>query len=186
MATATPLPVTVNVLIVDDEPHSLVAMQRLLEGPDRNVVAAGSGPDALREVLKMDFALIVLDIRMPGMDGFETAALIRHRRKTRSTPIMFLTAAFDDIESVSRGYQAGAVDYLLKPVDPVVLRAKVGVFIELYTKEAQLAAEVAQRQSAESDVARVNASLEVKIRERTASLTAANEQLRREVEIRRR
>src|SRR5258706_128805 len=92
-----------NTLLVDDESHCLVAMQQLLRGPDRNVVAAGSGREALRRVLETDFALIVLDIRMPGMDGFETAALIRERRQSRLTPIMFLTAAFDDLESMSRG-----------------------------------------------------------------------------------
>jgi signal transduction histidine kinase/HPt (histidine-containing phosphotransfer) domain-containing protein len=99
---------------------------------------------------------------------------------------MFLTAAFDDIDSVFQGYRVGAVDYLLKPVDPDILRAKVAVFIELYTKKAQLAAEVAQRQRAEAELSRVNASLEIKIRERTASLLAVNEALRREVEVRKR
>ena len=181
-----PDPAKANVLIVDDEPLGLIAMTRLLEGPECNVVAVGSGPAALREVLKTEFALIVLDIRMPGMDGFETAALIRKRRLSRHTPIVFLTAAIDDLDSVFRGYQVGAVDYLLKPVDPHILRRKVAVFIELYTKNAQLSAEVAQRQRAEAELSRVNASLEVKIRERTASLLAANEQLRHEVDTRKR
>src|SRR5438045_95426 len=91
-----------NVLIVDDEPLALLAMTRLLEGPDCNVVAVGSGPAALREVLKTEFALVVLDIRMPVMNGFETAALIRKRRLSRHTPIMFLTAAIDDVDAVFR------------------------------------------------------------------------------------
>src|SRR5437899_4174017 len=134
-----------NLLIVDDEPHSLVAMQQLLCGPDRNVVAASSGREALRRVLETNFALIVLDIRMPGMDGFETAALIRERRQSRYTPIMFLTAAFDDVESVFRGYEVGAVDYLVKPVDPNILRSKAAVFVDLYTKSAELAEQVVQR-----------------------------------------
>src|SRR3954452_3451905 len=114
-----------NGIIVDDEPHSLAAMRSLLEGPDRNVVAAESGMEALRHVLKTEFALIVLDVRMPGLDGFETTVVIRERRQSRHTPIMFLTAALDDMESMFRGYEVGAVDYLLKPVDPNILRSKV-------------------------------------------------------------
>ena len=167
-------PVQANLLIVDDEPHSLLAMQQLLCGPGRNVVAAGSGREALRRTLEADFALIVLDIRMPGMDGFETAALIRKRPQSRHTPIMFLTAAFDDLESVVRGYEVGAVDYLLKPVDPDILRSKVAVFVDLYTKSAELAEQVAQRKTAEHELSRVNANLEGKIRERTASLIQSN------------
>src|SRR6185436_10131788 len=99
-----------NVLVVDDEPRSLLAMQELLQGPDRNVVPAGSGKEALRLILKGDFAIVLLDVRMPDMDGFETAALIRKLRRSRDTPIIFLTAAVED-ESVSRGYEVGAVDY---------------------------------------------------------------------------
>src|SRR5438874_1167358 len=107
-----------NLLIVDDEPRSLRAMQEVLSGKDYNLVAVESGSEALRQILTTDFALVILDVRMPGMDGFETAALIRQRKGSRRTPIMFLTAAYADLESEFRGYRIGAVDYLLKPVDP--------------------------------------------------------------------
>src|SRR6266853_953539 len=115
-----PRPSKANILVVDDEPRSLVAMQQLLSGSDRNVIPVGSGKEALRQILKTGFALILLDIRMPEMDGFETAALIRKLRRSRHTPIVFLTAAADDAQSISRGYEVGAVDYIPKPVDAVI------------------------------------------------------------------
>src|SRR5207344_1996185 len=102
-------------------------------------VAAGSGREALRQVLKQDFALILLDICMPGMDGFETAELIRRRRRSQHTPIIFLTGAYEDTQSVARGYEVGAVDYIFKPVEPAVLKSKVAVFVDLYNKNAELA-----------------------------------------------
>src|SRR5882724_10760650 len=166
-----------NVLVVDDEPRSLLAMQEVLQGPDRNVVPAASGKEALRLILKSDFAIVLLDVRMPDMDGFETAALIRKLRRSRETPIIFLTAAVED-ESVSRGYEAGAVDYMLKPVDSDILKSKVAVFVDLYGKKAQLRTQVLQRKTAERELSRVNESLEAKIRERTASLILANDMLR--------
>src|SRR5262245_62908378 len=113
-------PAKASILIADDEAVSRTALRELLEGPDCSVVTAASGGEALRQVLRQDFALIVLDIRMPGMDGFETAALIRRRRRSQSTPIIFLTGAAEDTQSVARGYEVGAVDYILKPVDPAV------------------------------------------------------------------
>ncbi len=174
-----------NVLVVDDEPHSLLAMQELLSGPDREVVPVNSGKEALRRILKSDFAIILLDVRMPEMDGFETAALIRKLKRSRDTPIVFLTGAIED-ESVLRGYEVGAVDYILKPVDPDILRSKVSVFVDLYGKKAELRTQVIERRTAERELSRVNESLEAKIRERTASLIAANDSLRKEVEMRRR
>jgi CheY-like chemotaxis protein/HPt (histidine-containing phosphotransfer) domain-containing protein len=173
-----------NILVVDDERHSLVAMQQLLSGPDRNVLAVGSGKEALRQILKTDFALILLDIRMPEMDGFETATLIRKLRRSRHTPIIFLTAALEDAQSVFRGYEIGAVDYILKPVNPDILKSKVAVFVDLYGKSAELATQVNQRKIAERELSRVNESLETKIRERTASVIAANDLLRKEIEMR--
>jgi signal transduction histidine kinase/HPt (histidine-containing phosphotransfer) domain-containing protein len=173
-----------NILVVDDEPHSLIAMQQLLSGLDRHVVPAGSGENALRQILKTEFALILLDIRMPGMDGFETATLIRKIKRSRHTPIIFLTAALEDAQSVFRGYEIGAVDYILKPVNPDILKSKVAVFVDLYTKSAELATQVIQRKNAERELSKVNESLETKIRERTASLIAANDSLRKEVEMR--
>ena len=173
-----------NILVVDDDRHGLLAMQQLLSGPDRNVLAAGSGKEALRQILKTDFALILLDIRMPEMDGFETATLIRKLKRSRHTPIIFLTAVLEDAQSVFRGYEIGAVDYILKPVNIDILKSKVAVFVDLYSKSAELAEQVNQRKIAERELSKVNESLETKIRERTASLIAANDLLRKEIEMR--
>src|SRR5712691_6728068 len=181
-----PRPSKANILVVDDEPRSLVAMQQLLSGSDRNVVPVGSGKEALRQILKTQFAIVLLDIRMPEMDGFETAALIRKLRRSRHTPIVFLTAAADDAQSISRGYEVGAVDYIPKPVDPDILKSKVAVFVDLYTKSAELATQIIRRKSAERELSKVNEDLDTKIRERTASLIAANELLRKEIEMRER
>ncbi len=159
-------------------------MRQLLSGPDRNVLAVGSGKEALRQILRTDFALILLDIRMPEMDGFETATLIRKLKRSRHTPIIFLTAALEDAQSVFRGYEIGAVDYILKPVNIDILKSKVAVFVDLYSKSAELATQVNQRKIAERELSKVNESLETKIRERTASLIAANDLLRKEIEMR--
>jgi len=173
-----------NILVVDDDRHGLAAMRELLSGPDRNVLAVGSGKEALRQILKTDFALILLDIRMPEMDGFETATLIRKLKRSRHTPIIFLTAVLEDAQSVFRGYEIGAVDYILKPVNIDILKSKVAVFVDLYGKSAELATQVNQRKIAERELSKVNESLETKIRERTASLIAANDLLRKEIEMR--
>jgi signal transduction histidine kinase/HPt (histidine-containing phosphotransfer) domain-containing protein len=172
-----------NVLVVDDEPHSLLAMQELLSGADRNVVPVASGKEALKHILKEDFAIILLDVRMPEMDGFETALLIRKLRRSRDTPIVFLTGAAED-ESVLRGYEVGAADYILKPVDPDVLKSKVAVFVDLYGKKASLRSQLAQQRTAERQLSRVNEGLEAEVRERTARLIITNERLRKEVDMR--
>jgi CheY-like chemotaxis protein len=99
-----------KILVVDDEPKSLFALQELLSGPDQNLMVAQSGEEALKLALKHDFAVILLDVRMPGMDGFETAKLIRGRERSRQTPIIFLTAQADEMNSMFRGYAVGAVD----------------------------------------------------------------------------
>jgi signal transduction histidine kinase len=127
-----------NILLVDDEPKSLFALQELLGTLDQNLLTAQSGEEALRHVLKHDFAVILLDVRMPGMDGFETARMIRGRDRSRTTPIIFLTAASDEMSSMFRGYEVGAVDYLIKPVVPEVLRSKVAVFVELHRHKQSL------------------------------------------------
>src|SRR3954451_21419673 len=127
----------VDILIVDDEPRNLVALEAVLEGRGLRVVKARSGEEALRQLLNQQFALIILDIHMPGLDGFGTAELIRGTERTRHIPIIFLTANAD-VERVARGYAHGAVDYLFKPVVAEVLRAKVSVFVELHRKTAQL------------------------------------------------
>jgi signal transduction histidine kinase len=127
-----------KILLVDDEPKSLFALQELLSMLGQNLMIAQSGEEALRLALKNDFAVILLDVRMPGIDGFETARLIRNRERSRLTPIIFLTAAADEMTSMFRGYEVGAVDYLMKPVVPEVLKSKVAVFVELFGKSERL------------------------------------------------
>jgi len=138
-----------GILIVDDDSRSLLALQELLQGVTQKVVLAHSGEEALRCVLKEDFAAILLDARMPGVDGFETARLIRERERSRHTPIIFLTGAYEDVHSVFRGYEAGAVDYIVKPLVPEILKSKLSVFVELYNKNAILIREIAERKRAE-------------------------------------
>ena len=174
-----------RILVVDDEAHGRLALQELLDGPDREVIVAASGQEALGHVAASDFALVLLDVRMAGMDGFETARLIHQCPRSGRTPIIFLTGAYEDMASVIRGYAAGAVDYVVKPFAPEVLRSKVAVFVDLYYKNAELARQILERRRAEEALSRVNEQLEAKIRERTESLTAANEQLRKEVAMRR-
>ncbi|GAA1546156.1 response regulator [Dactylosporangium maewongense] len=128
-----------KVLLVDDRRDNLLALEAILQGLPVQGVAAESGEEALKHLLVDDFALILLDAQMPTMDGFETARHIKRRERTRHVPIIFLTAADRDSHLALRGYAAGAVDYLTKPFDPWVLRAKVSVFVELWTKTSQLA-----------------------------------------------
>jgi two-component system, cell cycle sensor histidine kinase and response regulator CckA len=129
---------TANILIVDDDVKSLTAMEALLAGPGREIVKAASGAEALRCLLRRDFALILLDVRIPDMDGFETATLIRQRERSRYTPIIFISAV-DTLESdVFKGAVSGAVDYLFKPVVPQVLQAKVSVFVDLFQMNERL------------------------------------------------
>jgi two-component system, sensor histidine kinase and response regulator len=122
---------TVNILLVDDQPEALFALEALLQGPERNIVKTRSGREALRQLLKADFALILLDVQMPDMDGFQTAELIRQRDSSKNTPIIFLTAGHKSEASIFRGYAVGAVDYVLKPIVPEILRSKVSVFVDL-------------------------------------------------------
>jgi PAS domain S-box-containing protein len=127
-----------NLLLVDDRPENLLALESILDDLEFNIVTANSGKEALRCLLKQDFALILLDVEMPGLDGFETAEMIRSRRKTRFTPIIFLTAINKTDQHVFRGYAVGAVDYLFKPYAPEVLRSKVTVFADLYMKSREV------------------------------------------------
>jgi CheY-like chemotaxis protein len=128
-----------KILIVDDRPENLLALEAILQGLGHELVKAHSGEEALKRLLTDDFALILLDVQMPGMDGFETATHIKQRERTRDVPIVFLTAIDGEAHQAFRGYAAGAVDYLSKPFDPWVLRAKVGVFIELFERRRELA-----------------------------------------------
>lgn len=127
-----------KILLVDDRPENLLALEAILSALDQTLVRASSGEEALKALLTDDFAVILLDVQMPGMDGFETAAHIKRRERTRDIPIIFLTAINHGPHHTFRGYAAGAVDYISKPFDPWVLRAKVSVFVDLYMKNCQL------------------------------------------------
>jgi PAS domain S-box-containing protein len=134
-----------RILIVDDDEHNLYAMERVLEDVG-DVVTVRSGQDALKQLLQHDFAVILLDVLMPGMDGYETAALIRARERSRHVPIIFLTAVNKDDAHMLRGYSMGAVDYVFKPVEPQILRSKVGVFVELFRKTIEVRRKAEQEQ----------------------------------------
>src|SRR6201996_2021767 len=152
-------PDSVKLLLVDDDPDNLLALQAILEPLGQELMLAPSGSDALRLCLENNFAAILLDVRMPGMDGFETAELIRSRKSSRHTPILFLTGYRSD-EHLFRGYDLGAVDFLFKPIVPEVLRSKVSVFVELSRK-----AELLEQQA------------EI-LRDQTATLQKAEQQFR--------
>lgn len=128
----------INILMVDDSPTNLLALESILHGPERNLVSVSSGDDALRYLLDNEVAVILLDVYMPGIDGLETAALIRSREKYHNIPIIFLTADSTGGRHLSRGYSLGAVDYIVKPVEPDVLRSKVNVFVELFRKTREV------------------------------------------------
>src|SRR6202023_1899358 len=135
----------VNILIVDDRPDKLLAHEVVLAELNQNIVCARSGKEALRCLLQQDFAVILLDVNMPGMDGFETAALIRQRPRSETTPIIFVSAVNDTVNHISRGYSLGAVDYILTPVVPDILRAKIAVFVDLFRKTEQIKRQAEER-----------------------------------------
>src|SRR4051812_2117339 len=135
--------------MVDDRPENLLALEALLSGLGPRMVKAHSGPEALKKLLGQDFAVILLDVQMPGMDGFETARLIRDRERTRYTPIIFLTAYDRSEAAVAKGYGVGAVDFLFKPLVPEILRAKVSAFIDLYRKTEEVKRQAEQLRLAE-------------------------------------
>src|SRR3982751_280075 len=126
-----------RVLLVDDDERNLLAMQSILEDLGE-VVPARSGEEALRHLLKGEFAVILLDVYMPGMDGYETAQIVRGRDQSKGIPIVFLSAVNKEAEHQLRGYSMGAVDYVFKPVDPIILRSKVAVFVELFEKSKEV------------------------------------------------
>jgi signal transduction histidine kinase len=164
----------VDILLVDDHIENLLALESILTDPSYSLVRARSGREALREVLRRDFALILLDVAMPDLDGYETAELIRQRERSRDTPIIFLTANYRSDSHVFRGYSVGAVDYIFKPFSPEVLQSKVAVFVELFNKGEALKRHTLALQHAHDE-------LEARVQSRTRELASANEALRAEI-----
>jgi signal transduction histidine kinase/GNAT superfamily N-acetyltransferase len=171
----------INILIVDDEPKNLAVLETVLHNPGYRFVRATSADEALLALVSEPFALLILDIRMPGMTGFELAQIIKERKKTALVPIIFLTAYYSEDQHVLEGYGSGAVDYLHKPVNPSILRSKVAVFAELYrkTRDAALANramldEVAERRRAEEQLRELNETLEQRVTDRTDALREAD------------
>ncbi|RZI84194.1 MAG: hybrid sensor histidine kinase/response regulator [Rubrivivax sp.] len=163
----------INILMVDDEPANLLALEGILEPLGQRLVRAQSGTEALRHLLEQDFAVILLDVRMPGMSGIDAATLIRSRPRSRNTPIIFLTGEEKSEDAVFEGYSAGAVDYLMKPVVAAVLRSKVEIFTELAQSRLRLQQQVSERERAAEELSRVNTMLE----QRNGDLAAANLEL---------
>jgi signal transduction histidine kinase len=158
-----PAKAKVDILIVDDDATKRFALKTILAPLDENVVEAASGADALRQLLRNEFAVVLLDVRMPVMDGFETAQLIRQRPRSELTPLIFVTALDQAETDMGRGYNLGAVDFVFAPVVPAILRAKVSVFVELYR--------------AQQELRRYRTQLETLVEERTIALTAINREL---------
>jgi diguanylate cyclase (GGDEF)-like protein len=157
----------IKILAVDDRPENLLAIEALLDGPEVEVVKATSGQEALGRMLGEDFALVLLDVQMPEMDGFETAELMRGHKNTRGVPIIFATAISKEQKHIFRGYDAGAVDYMFKPLDPDILRSKVDVFLQLYRqrrtlqdKTRELDAKIQELEKLRRQLERSNALLE--------------------------
>ncbi len=165
-----------KILLVDDRPENLLALEAILSALDQTLVRAVSGEEALKALLTDDFAVILLDVQMPGMDGFETAAHIKRRERTRDIPIIFLTAINHGPHHTFRGYAAGAVDYISKPFDPWVLRAKVSVFVDLYMKNCQLKEQAALLRLQLEDDRQDKDSVEPLLAELSARLASVEEQ----------
>jgi signal transduction histidine kinase len=175
----------VNILVVDDEPKNLIVLETVLDDPSYHLIRAMSGEEALLALMANEFAVLVLDVRMPGMTGFELAMMIKERKKTARVPIIFLTAYYNEDQHILEGYGSGAVDYLHKPVNASVLRSKVAVFAELHRKgralevaNRALMGEVAERRRAEARLSELNQSLDRRVTERTTALEATDAQLR--------
>ena len=152
-----------SILLVDDMEDNLIALEAVLGSLNEPLVRARSGEEAMKALLRQHFALVLLDVRMPGMDGFETAANIKRLDQTKDVPIIFLTGAEDDSGYAFRGYATGAADYLTKPFDPWVLRAKVTVFLDLHRKNQQLERLLAQEQAEYGEVGSRLAALEAQL-----------------------
>ena len=176
-----PMDEAVQILLVDDQPANLDALEATLASTGCRFVLARSADEALLALLDQDFAAIVLDVMMPGMSGFELASMIKRRQRTQQVPILFLTARMLDQQDELRGYGAGAVDYLTKPLDPQILRAKISVFVDLYRKRRALARmnvelqrQISERQKVGEALRRANDDLESRVADRTTALAEGN------------
>jgi len=170
----------VNILLVDDREDKLLALEAVLRRLGQNLIFAHSGKDALRCLLKDDCAVILMDVSMPGMDGFETASLIRQRPRSEHTPIIFVTSVGGSENEVYKGYSLGAVDYILTPIVPEVLRAKVKVFVELYSKSEKIkqqAEQLARDNTALKEAERKIQDLNMRLEKQVAALTEVNKEL---------
>lgn len=155
-----------SILIVDDREENLLALEGWLENPGLKIVKATSGNEALGLMLEEDFALVLLDVQMPGIDGFETAELMRLSEKTKNIPIIFVTAISKEQKHVFKGYLAGAVDYLYKPLNPDILKAKVSVFLQLYRQKRSLEATSEELKRTSAAMMEVNEQLRCEIASR--------------------
>ena len=177
--------VIINILIVDDEPKNLTVLETVLDSPRYRVIRADSADAALLALLRHDFAVLILDVQMPGITGFELAQMIKERKKTSEVPIIFLTAYYNEDQHVIEGYDSGAVDYLLKPINPAILRSKVSVLVELFLKQRELeeanralSAEVAERRLVQVKLSELNDTLEQRVLDRTEAHKQAEQQIR--------
>jgi hypothetical protein len=186
--------VRAKILLVDDRPENLYALEAILEPLNQELIQAGSGNEALKQILLNDFAVILMDVMMPGLSGVETARFVKERDRSRHVPIIFITALDEDIESILEGYSVGAVDYIRKPFNAAILRSKVSVFVELFRKEQQLKQQalliqealireaerqrVQQKQEFEQKhLLELNEQLENRVVERTTELVEANREM---------
>ncbi|MCM8528505.1 MAG: response regulator [Lentisphaeraceae bacterium] len=147
------------ILIVDDKKENLLSYEAILEGEDRVLVTALSGQEGLTKVLDHDYALIILDVQMPEMDGFEFARLVKSNKKTQQIPIIFITAAITDVSSISTGYKVGAVDYLAKPINDNILRSKVDAFLEMHRIKSELTALISEHEKAQGSLVKLSENL---------------------------
>jgi PAS domain S-box-containing protein len=186
-AAGMPLPAeeAIKILIVDDEPRNLTALETVLDDPGYKLVRAESANEALLALVAEDFALLILDVQMPDMNGFELAMMIKQRKRSASIPIIFLTAYSSEDQHLQEGYSTGAVDFLQKPISPAILRSKVSVFADLHRKTLEIArtnrellAEVSERRRAQEELREFNEQLERRVSARTAELTASEARFR--------